>query len=191
MSNTMGDSAGLAAGAATAADVAEAEAIVARAGYKPELRRSLRFFSMFAIAFSIISITTGIFLNYGFGLLYWGPAAIWTWPIVGVGNLMIAFVVAELGTRIPLAGYAYQWSARLVNPTYGWFVGFAGLLYMTVGGGAIMLLGASPLLVSEFGIDPAAAACGRGAGTIPAGGASDPYDAFGTRRPRGRRPAPE
>ena len=39
------------------------EAIVAKAGYQPELRRSLRFFSMFAIAFSIISITTGIFLN--------------------------------------------------------------------------------------------------------------------------------
>jgi len=127
------------------------EQILARAGYKPELRRSLRFFSMFAIAFSIISITTGIFLNYGFGLQYWGPASIWTWPIVGVGNLMIALVVAELGTRIPLAGYAYQWSARLVNPTYGWFVGFAGLLYMSVGGGAIMLGVASPLLLSEFG----------------------------------------
>src|SRR5215469_11039837 len=91
------------------------EEIVARAGYKPEPRRSLRFFSMFAIAFSIISITTGIFLNYAFGLSYWGPASIWTWPIVGVGNLMIAVVVAELGTRIPLAGYAYQWSSRLVN----------------------------------------------------------------------------
>jgi amino acid transporter len=127
------------------------EAIVAKAGYRPELRRSLRFFSMFAIAFSIISITTGIFLNYAFGLSYWGPASIWTWPIVGVGNLMIALVVAELGTRIPLAGYAYQWSARLVNPTYGWFVGFAGLLYMSVGGGAIMLGVASPLLLSEFG----------------------------------------
>jgi amino acid transporter len=127
-----------------------AETIVERAGYKPELRRSLKFFSMFAIAFSIISITTGIFLNYGFGLTYWGPASIWTWPIVGVGNLAIAFVVAELGTRIPLAGYAYQWSARLVNSTYGWFVGFAGLLYMAVGGGAIMLGVASPLLISEF-----------------------------------------
>jgi amino acid transporter len=133
-------------------DVAEAEAIVERAGYKPELRRSLKFFSMFAIAFSIISITTGIFLNYGFGLTYWGPASIWTWPIVGVGNLAIAFVVAELGTRIPLAGYAYQWSARLVNSTYGWFVGFAGLLYMAVGGGAIMLTVASPLLLSEFNV---------------------------------------
>jgi amino acid transporter len=126
------------------------EAIVAKAGYRPELRRSLRFFSMFAIAFSIISITTGIFLNYGFGLQYWGPASIWTWPIVGVGNLLIALVVAELGTRIPLAGYAYQWSARLVNPTYGWFVGFAGLLYMTVGGAAIMYTVAAPLLLSEF-----------------------------------------
>jgi amino acid transporter len=61
--------------------------------------------------------------------------------------------VAELGTRIPLAGYAYQWSARLVNPTYGWFVGFAGLLYMAVGGGAIMLGVASPLLLSEFNVD--------------------------------------
>ncbi len=137
------------AAVAVAADDAE-EAILAKAGYKPELRRSLRFFSMFAIAFSIISITTGIFLNYGFGLSYWGPASIWTWPIVGVGNLMIALVVAELGTRIPLAGYAYQWSARLVNPTYGWFVGFAGLLYMTVGGAAIMYTVAAPLLLSEF-----------------------------------------
>lgn len=137
----------------TSAAAADPEAaILARAGYKPELRRSLRFFSMFAIAFSIISITTGIFLNYGWGLSYWGPASIWTWPIVGVGNLMIALVVAELGTRIPLAGYAYQWSARLVNSTYGWFVGFAGLLYMAVGGGAIMLGVASPLLLSEFNV---------------------------------------
>src|SRR5215471_10553847 len=134
-------------------DEAEAAAVLERAGYKPELRRSLRFFSMFAIAFSIISITTGIFLNYGFGLAYWGPASIWTWPIVGACNMMIALVVAELGTRIPLAGYAYQWSARLVNPTYGWFVGFAGLLYMAVGGGAIMLEVASPLLLSEFNVN--------------------------------------
>jgi amino acid transporter len=129
------------------------ESLLERAGYKPELRRSLRFFSMFAIAFSVISITTGIFLNFGFGLAYWGPASIWTWPIVGVGNMAIALVVAELGTRIPLAGYAYQWSARLVNPTYGWFVGFFGLLYMAVGGGAIMLQVAAPLLLSEFNID--------------------------------------
>ena len=38
------------------------------------------------------------------------------------------------------------------NPTYGWFVGFAGLLYMAVSGGAIMLTVASPLLLSEFNV---------------------------------------
>jgi amino acid transporter len=134
---------------------AAGETIVERAGYQPELRRTLRFFSMFAIAFSIISITTGIFLNYSFALTHWGPASIWTWPIVAVGNLMIAFIVAELGTRIPLAGYAYQWSARLVNSTYGWFVGFAGLLYMTAGGGAIALLIGAPLILSEFNVNSA------------------------------------
>ncbi|HEY2690422.1 MAG TPA: amino acid permease [Streptosporangiaceae bacterium] len=151
MSSTPAEPVGSTPGAVVTGTPADPEeAILRRAGYKPELRRSLRFFSMFAIAFSIISITTGIFLNYGFGLSYWGPASIWTWPIVGVGNLMIALVVAELGTRIPLAGYAYQWSARLVSPTYGWFVGFAGLLYMAVGGGAIMLTVAAPLLLSEF-----------------------------------------
>ena len=40
-----------------------------------------------------------------------------------------------------------------MNPTYGWFVGFAGLLYMAVGGGAIMLEVASPLLLSEFNVN--------------------------------------
>ena len=59
---------------------------------------------------------------------------------------MIAFIVADLGTRIPLAGYAYQWSARLVNSSYGWFVGFAGLLYFTAAAGAVALLIGAPLV---------------------------------------------
>ncbi len=120
-------------------------------GYRQDLRRTLRFFALFGVSFSIISITTGIFLNFGVGISNWGPASIWLWLVVGAGQLLVALVVAELGTRIPLAGYAYQWSSRLVNSTYGWFVGFAGLMYMTVGGGSIILLAASPLLISEFG----------------------------------------
>ena len=144
----MADIQGQAPGGAPVGD----EDVLSTFGYGQELRRRLRFFSIFAVAFSIISISTGIFLNYGFGLTYWGPAMIWLWPVALVGQLLVALVVAELGTRIPLAGYAYQWSARLVNPSYGWFVGFAGLMYMTVGGGAIILLAATPLLLSEFGL---------------------------------------
>ncbi|MDA8385905.1 MAG: amino acid permease [Actinomycetota bacterium] len=131
----------------------EAEsAVLSHFGYQQDLHRTLRFFALFGISFSVISITTGIFLSYRVALANFGPASIWEWLLVGAGQLLVALVVAELGTRIPLAGYAYQWSARLVGPTYGWYVGFFGLLYMTVGGGAIFLLVGTPLLLSEFGI---------------------------------------
>src|SRR5438876_5684484 len=124
---------------------------LAKFGYKQELRRVLRLFSLYAVAFSIISITTGITLNYAFGLANFGPASIWTWVIAGAGQMLVALVIAELGTRIPLAGYAYQWGARLVGSTYGWFVGFTALGYMAVGGAAITLLATAPLLIALFG----------------------------------------
>jgi amino acid transporter len=125
--------------------------VVATYGYRRELRRTLRSFSLFAVAFSIVSISTGIFLNFGFGINAFGPAMIWTWPIAGVGQIVMALIIAELSTKIPLAGYAYQWGARLVNSTYGWFTGFTALLYMTITGGAIILTGCSPLLLNSFG----------------------------------------
>ena len=121
------------------------EQVVSQFGYKQELRRALKFFSVFAVAFSIISITTGIFLNFGFGFEHLGPAMIWTWPVAGVGQVLICLVLAELATRIPLAGANYQWGARLVSPTYGYFIGALGVMYGAVGLPAIMYLAAAPL----------------------------------------------
>ena len=132
---------------------ASAERTLSTFGYKQELTRTLRFFSLFAIAFSIVSISTGIFLNYGFAINEFGGAAIWTWPIAAVGQIVMALLIAELSTKIPLAGYAYQWGARLVGSGYGWYTGFFGLLYMSITGGAIILLGATPLLLNALGSD--------------------------------------
>jgi hypothetical protein len=100
------------------------EATLASFGYKQELSRKLRFGSLWAVAFSTISITTGIVLNYGFGLNNFGPAAIWTWPIAVVGQLFVAFVIAELGTRIRWP--SYQGGRRLVGAGYGWLLGVDG-----------------------------------------------------------------
>src|SRR5713226_5815428 len=61
-------------------------------GYKQELRRALRLFSLYAVAFSIISITTGLFANYGFGLAHLGAAMIWLWPVAAVGQMLVALV---------------------------------------------------------------------------------------------------
>lgn len=129
------------------------ETILASFGYRQELSRKLHFGSLWAVAFSTISITTGIVLNYGFGLQNFGPAAIWTWPVAVVGQLFVAFVIAELGTRIPLAGYSYQWGRRLVGAGYGWLLGWTALLYMWAGGAAIALLVTAPTLASVFGWD--------------------------------------
>ncbi|MDT5128230.1 MAG: hypothetical protein QOH54_3874 [Mycobacterium sp.] len=82
------------------------DATLASFGYAQELKRTLRFFSLFAISFSIVSISTGIFLNYGFAINQFGGASIWTWPIAAAGQIVMALLIAELSTKIPLAGYA-------------------------------------------------------------------------------------
>jgi len=104
------------------------DAVVEAFGYKPVLARRMGGFSTFAISFSLISITTGIFANYSFGLDEAGPRMVWTWVIVGVGQLIIALNLAHLAPRIPLAGYAYQWASRLRSPGYGWFPGWFALV---------------------------------------------------------------
>jgi len=132
-----------------------AEAEVNEFGYRQELKRVLRLFAVFSVAFSIISITTGIFLNFGFAITHLGPASIWLWPVAAVGQTLVALIFAELATRIPLAGANYQWAARLVGPRYGYVVGSLGIMYSAVGISGILYLAASPLLATVFGWDAA------------------------------------
>jgi hypothetical protein len=49
---------------------------VARFGYQQELRRSLGAFSSFALAFSLTSISTGIFANFRHGFQQVGPGIV-------------------------------------------------------------------------------------------------------------------
>jgi urea carboxylase system permease len=108
-----------------ASDVAERDDAHLRSlGIKPELRRTLGFLSNFAIAFSFISVSTGSFGNFGVGIGLGGPAFFWSWPIVVIGQLLVALVFAELSSHFPVAGSIYQWSKRLSNRTLGWFTGW-------------------------------------------------------------------
>jgi urea carboxylase system permease len=93
-------------------------------GIKPELRRSLGFLSNFAIAFAFISVSTGTYGNFSIGIGQAGPAFFWSWPIVIIGQLLVALVFAELASHFPVAGSIYQWSKRLSNRTLGWFTGW-------------------------------------------------------------------
>jgi len=113
------------AGSVNPQDVAERDDAHLRSlGIKPELRRTLGFLSNFAIAFSFISVSTGSFGNFGVGIGLGGPAFFWSWPIVILGQTIVALVFAELASHFPVAGSIYQWSKRLSNRTLGWFTGW-------------------------------------------------------------------
>jgi amino acid transporter len=108
---------------------------LAQYGYKQELKRSLGTFSSFAVAFSYISPSTGIFTLFALGLITIGGAFIWTWPVVAAGQFIIALNFAEVTSHYPLAGSVFQWTKYLAHRTYSWFTGwiylFAGILTVT------------------------------------------------------------
>src|SRR6266478_10206377 len=108
---------------------------LARFRYKQELKRSLGLFSSFAVAFSYISPSTGIFTLFALGLTTIGGVFIWSWPIVAVGQLCIALGFAELASHYPVAGSVFQWTKYLAGKTYSWFAGwiylFAGIITVT------------------------------------------------------------
>ena len=105
---------------------------LARFGYKQELKRSLGVFSSFAVAFAYISPSTGIFALFFLGLTTVGGVFIWSWPIVAIGQLLVALGFAELSSHYPIAGSVFQWTKYLAGKAYAWFTGwiylFAGIL---------------------------------------------------------------
>jgi amino acid transporter len=93
-------------------------------GYKQELRRSLSFWTNFAVGFAFISPVVGLYAIIALATFAAGPAWVWALPIVLAGQLLVASVFAELASQYPIAGGIYQWSRRLAGPTYAWFAGW-------------------------------------------------------------------
>jgi len=116
---------------AKSAAVDEADVHITNAGYKQQFKRTLGHFGSFAIAFSFISITTGLFSTFGVVLNSSGPAGIWTWPIATIGTILVALVYGMLASRIPLSGFSYQWASRLTNPVVGWWFGWVSFAFLT------------------------------------------------------------
>ena len=122
-------------GTQTSGEQERDSADLARFGYKQELKRSLGLFSSFAVAFSYISPSTGIFTLFALGLTTIGGVFIWTWPVVALGQFIVALNFAEVSSHYPVAGSVFQWTKYLANRSYSWFTGwmylFAGILTVT------------------------------------------------------------
>ncbi|MEU8675795.1 amino acid permease [Streptomyces sp. NPDC048560] len=129
-------------------------------GYRQELHRTMGRYASFAAGFSFISVLTTVFQFFAFGFSFGGAAFFWTWPVVLVGQLLVAACFAELAARYPLSGAIYQWATRLSTPAFGWFAGWIMVIgqIVVVAAAALALQVVLPAIWSGFqllGGDPA------------------------------------
>jgi amino acid transporter len=120
-----------------ARSTADDDADLERFGYSQKLNRTVGAFTSFCVSFSMISITTAIFTLFSNPFQEIGGVGIWLWVPATLGGLVIAAVYGHLSARVPVTGYAYQWSSRLLNPHVGWFTGWFALCAFFVGTASI------------------------------------------------------
>lgn len=121
-------------------------------GYAQELRRGVGTFSSFAAGFSFVSILTTVFQLFGLGFALGGASFFWAWPLVFLGQLLVALCFAELAARWPVSGAIFQWSSRLAGTVVGWFTGWVMIIgqILTVAAAAIALQAVLPRIWSGF-----------------------------------------
>jgi urea carboxylase system permease len=127
---------------------------LAEFGYKQELDRSIGRFASFAAGVSYISILTGTFQLFYFGFGFGGPAYWWTWPMVFLGQIMVALSFAELAANYPVAGSVYNWSKRMGSAVVSWLAGWMMLTasIVTIAAVALAYQITLPQIWSEFQI---------------------------------------
>jgi len=108
-------------------------------GYKESLDRSIGAFGSFAAGVSYISILTGTFQLFYFGFGTAGPAYLWSWPLVLIGQLAVALCFMELAAKYPIAGSVYNWSKLLGSRIVGWSSGWLMLTESIVTLSAVVL----------------------------------------------------
>ncbi len=121
-------------------------------GYEQELKRALGLFGSFAIQFSCIAISIGLYTLYAYGLTTSGPFMLWPFIVGASFQMLVGMGVAELISCYPLAGGSYQIASRLGPRLLGWLVGWTvgiSLMSATAAEGIAI----APYVWSWFGVD--------------------------------------
>ncbi|KAF1985861.1 amino acid permease, variant [Aulographum hederae CBS 113979] len=114
------------------------ERLLARIGYKQELRREFTKWSTVSYAISILGVLGSVPATIGSPLNSGGPAtAVWAWFIGSVMAMCIASSVAELVSAYPTAGGMYFVTKHVVPKehvaTWSWVIGWCNLLGQAAG----------------------------------------------------------
>jgi len=115
---------------------------------KPVKEFGLR--SAFALSFADLSPIVGVYTVFGIGIVAAGPAFLWAFPLVLIGQLFVCGVFGNLVSRWPLQGSVYAWSRELIGRRFGWLTGWSYMWGLTLAI-VVLALAASPYLLGAFG----------------------------------------
>lgn len=126
---------------------------LASLGYKSEFKRDMSPWANFSLGFTYLSPVVGVYALFAYALATGGPPMIWSFVIVGVGQLLVALVFSEVVAQYPVAGGVYPWARRLWGRRWAWMTGWVYLvaLLVTI---ASVVYGAGPFLAALFGFTP-------------------------------------
>lgn len=126
---------------------------LARLGYEQELKRSLGVLGNVAMGFATVSPVVGLYAVVQVGTIVAGPAWVWVLPICLLGQMLLLCVYAELASQFPISGGAYQWTRRLLGPSYAWATGWLSNCAIIAANTTVAFL-AAPWFFALFGWEP-------------------------------------
>lgn len=121
-------------------------------GYQSEFKRDMSPWANFSLGFTYLSPVVGVYTLFAYALATGGPPMIWSFVIVGIGQLMVALIFSEVVAQYPVAGGVYPWARRLWGRRYAWMTGWVYMvaLLVTI---ASVTYGAGPYVAATFGFD--------------------------------------
>ncbi|KNG88878.1 GABA permease [Aspergillus nomiae NRRL 13137] len=92
--------------------------LLAKMGYKQELRRQYSTVQIFAVAFSIMGLVPSIASTLAFSLPA-GPAGmVWGWFIASIFIFTVGLAMADMASAMPTAGGLYWWTHYFAGDKY-------------------------------------------------------------------------
>ncbi len=101
-------------------------------GYESDFKREMSPWANFSLGFTYLSPVVGVYTLFAFALATGGPPMIWSFVIVGIGQLMVALVFSEVVAQYPVSGGVYPWARRLWGRKFAWMTGWVYMVALLV-----------------------------------------------------------
>ncbi|KZF24063.1 gaba permease [Xylona heveae TC161] len=119
------------------ADASDDADVLAKLGYKQELRRNFTMIEVFGIAFSIMGLLPSIASTLAYTIPAGPVGMVWGWFVASAFIFVVGLAMADLGSAMPTSGGLYWWTHYFASPRFknplSFLVGYSNTLGL-VGG---------------------------------------------------------